>query len=207
MDTDKQLQIQIEEIISIEWDMFQEVQNIGGRASCQDDFETFHIMRQSQYANWSAEMLACYLPFLRECREEGRNLVTEKYARMMEYTDTAYYDRVLAPALPRVPRLNYRLVNLIVQKLIAWEQEFAAQYPNLAGKSRPVTADGDASGFTSMETYSRGELLTYPTELLELYAAYIDDLEASGKSLSLMIEDTMVKLYGYESVEDAEARA
>ena len=32
----------IEEIIDIEWDMFQHVDNIGGRASCQDDFETFY---------------------------------------------------------------------------------------------------------------------------------------------------------------------
>lgn len=207
METEKQLQTQIEEIISVEWDMFQQVQNIGGRASCQDDFETFQIMRCSQYSNWSAEMRACYLPFLQNCREEGRNLVTEKYARMMEYTDTEYYDRVLAPALPRVPKLNYRLVNRIIPQLITWEQEFAARYPNLAGKSRPVTADGDASGFTSMETYSRGELLTYPTELLEMYAEYVDTLAASGKSLSLMIEDTMVKLYGYKSIEDAENRA
>ena len=30
-------QLSISEIISIEWDMFQQVQNIGGRAECQDD--------------------------------------------------------------------------------------------------------------------------------------------------------------------------
>lgn len=31
----------IEEIIQREWDFFQKVQHIDGRASCQDDFETF----------------------------------------------------------------------------------------------------------------------------------------------------------------------
>ena len=47
----------IAEIMEIEWDMFQHVQNIGGRASCQDDWETFEIMRLSQYENWTDEML------------------------------------------------------------------------------------------------------------------------------------------------------
>ena len=42
------MDVQIEKIIKLEWDMFQEVENIGGRASCQDDFETFEIMRRSQ---------------------------------------------------------------------------------------------------------------------------------------------------------------
>lgn len=201
------MDVQIEKIIKLEWDMFQEVENIGGRASCQDDFETFEIMRRSQYTNWTPKMRDCWLSFLSECRNNGRNLVMEKYARMMEYTDTAYYDRVLAPALPKVPRSNYLLVNKITDRLVLWEKDFSARYPNLAGKSRPVTADGDASGFTSMETYARGELLTYPTELLELYLAYTDELAADGKSLSVMIEDTMVKLYGYESIDDAEKRA
>ena len=45
----------IEEIIKIEWQMFQNVDNLGGRADCQDDFETFliqvHICRTSHNAN------------------------------------------------------------------------------------------------------------------------------------------------------------
>ena len=195
---------QIEEIIKTEWDMFQEVQNIGGRASCQDDPETFWIMRQSQYQNWTEAMTDCWLDYLKSCRLEGRNLVTEKYARMMEYTDTRYYDKYLAPALPVVSPASYRTVNEIVSQLVAWEQEFASCYPKLAARSRPVTAEGDASGFTSMETYARGELLTYPPRLLPLYADYVKELAAEGKSLSVMVEDTMVRLYGYSGIEETE---
>ncbi len=195
----------IDKIIDIEWNMFQETNNIGGRASCQDDFETFTIMRHSQYENWSDEMVRFYYDFALRCQEEGRNLVTEKYGRMMQYTDLHYYNKHVAPYMPAVPRVNYRLINRIMPTLINWEQQFAAAYPKLAGQGRPITSEGDASGFTSMETYARGEFETYPTELLMLYADYVDALKADGRSLSLMIQDTMVKLYGYATIDEAEA--
>ena len=56
-----------------------------------------------------------------------------------------------------------------------------------------------------METYARGELETYPEELLRLYADYVADLKAAGKSLSVMNQQTMVSYYGYGSIEEAEA--
>ena len=31
----------IDEIIQLEWEQFDKVQNVGGRANCQDDFKTF----------------------------------------------------------------------------------------------------------------------------------------------------------------------
>jgi len=31
----------VDEIVQLEWDFFQQVHHIDGRASCQDDFETF----------------------------------------------------------------------------------------------------------------------------------------------------------------------
>lgn len=195
----------IEIIIDIEWDMFQNVQNIGGRASCQDDFETFYIMRRGQYENWSQAMIDCYLPFVKRCQAEGRNLVYEKYARMMQYTDLHYYNKYLAPNLPEVPKRHYPLINAIVTAQIDWEKDFAARYPKLSQAGRPITSEGDMSGFTSMETYSRGELETYPEDLLALYAAYIEELKKDGRSLSMMIQETVVHLYGYDSIEAAEA--
>ena len=38
----------LNDIIGSEWNMFQEVSNIGGKALCQEDLETFRIMRFSQ---------------------------------------------------------------------------------------------------------------------------------------------------------------
>ena len=69
----------IESIISLEWNMFQNVKNIGGRASCQDNYKTFYIMRRSQYENWTDDMLRCYYTYAASCEASGRNLLTEKY--------------------------------------------------------------------------------------------------------------------------------
>ena len=118
------MQTMIEAIIDIEWDMFQHTRNIDGRAGCQDDFETFYIMRGSQYANWTDEMRTCWLEFLKECwmqeADGRRNLVAEKYGRMMQFTDLHYYNKHVAPYIPAVPQDNYRHINAIVRAQIAW---------------------------------------------------------------------------------------
>ena len=69
------------EIIKLEWDMFSHVSNVGGPASCQMRPDTFKIMRKSQAATWSDELLASYLEDLKTATREGRNIMTEKYAR------------------------------------------------------------------------------------------------------------------------------
>ena len=199
------MQSMIEAIIEIEWEMFQHTENLGGRASCQDDFETFYIMRGSQYANWTDEMRTCWLSFLQESQAEGRNLVAEKYGRMMQFTNLHHYNKHIKPFVPAVPQSHYSMINTIVEAQIDWEKEFAAKYPKLSMTGRPVTSEGDLSGFTSMETYSRGELQTYPTQLLKLYADYVQQLKDEGRNLSMMIQQTTVLMYGYDTIEEAEA--
>ena len=194
----------IEEIIKIEWQMLQTVDNIGGRASCQDDDETFYIMRRSQYDNWSEAMIDFYLAFAKESAAAGRNLVSEKYARMMAYTDLHYFNKHLKDNLPFVPVKNFRIINQIVEKLIDWEDAIAQKYPKLAGTSRPIRSSEDKYGFTSMETYARGELETYPEELILMYADYVEQLWADGISLAQKNLNTMVQMYGYDSIEEAE---
>lgn len=196
--------LKIERIIDIEWQMFQKVENIGGRASCQDDFETFYIMRFSQYGSWTDEMVDYYLDFAEDSLLQGRNLVNEKYARMMEFTDPEYYHQVLEPYFPPINDEGLALIDKIVEAMITWEIEFSKLYPKLSAAGRPITSDGDASGFTSLETYARGELTTYPVELLRLYTKYVDILHSEGKSLSLIIQEILVEFYGYDTIKEAE---
>ena len=84
----------IASIVALEWEMFQNVNNVGGRAACQDNFETFSVMRSSQATAWSEAALASYLEDLTDAQENGRNLLTEKYARMMEFTAPLEYARI-----------------------------------------------------------------------------------------------------------------
>ena len=66
-------------IIRMEWELFDKVQNIGGRASCQDQWSTFQIMRSSQLLAWTPELLSSYQNDLLEAKAAGRNPLSEKY--------------------------------------------------------------------------------------------------------------------------------
>ena len=79
-------QEKIEKLIQMEWEDFQKVNNEGGRASCQDDQETFFIMRRSHFAPWTEELIDCVQADMDRAHEQGRNLVMEKYAWMMAST-------------------------------------------------------------------------------------------------------------------------
>lgn len=195
----------IEEIIKIEWEMFQNVRNIGGRAACQDDWETFYIMRGSQFMCWTDQMTGLYLLHLKNAQKKGRNLISEKYGRMMKHTYPAYYKAEIEPFLPPVSEHAEAIVKEILSLLLIWEKEFAEKYPQLSKAGRPVTSNEDEKGITSMETYERGELCTYSDSLLDAYLDYVKELKIYGKSLSMMQRNVMVRLYGYSSIEEAES--
>lgn len=80
------LQDKKENLIQMEWQQFYQVHNEGGRASCQEDPKTFAIMRRSQFTAWPEALVDSYTADLEAAEEVGRNLLTEKYAWMMEDT-------------------------------------------------------------------------------------------------------------------------
>lgn len=196
----------VEGIIKSEWDMFQKVDNIGGRASCQNDFTTFHIMRFSQYSAWNDLMIKSYAKDIEEAIKQGRNLVTEKYAFMMEFTDPKYYKQELEPYLPTIDSETMNMIEEITWYMVDCEKEIAFKYPKLSGSGRPIEAKGDVTGFTSVETYAKGELKTYSPNTLKLYLDYVRTNRAAGKNLAMIVQDTMVKMYGYSSIQDSESK-
>lgn len=195
----------IEEIIHAEWIAFDQVQNEGGRASCQDDFPTFSIMRKSQYMAWEQDMLEEYLYHFVTSLQEGRNLITEKYGRMMESTSPQRYAQIQAH-FPILSAQRKQIQEEIIRIQVGWMEEVSLQYPKFAGNARSIHTAEDSLYNTSYETYLRGELSTYSEELLAMYGRFVVTLLQQGKNLAHMIMTNTANLYGYDSIADAQTR-
>lgn len=193
----------VEEIVQLEWQAFDKVQNIGGRADCQNDLNTFNIMRKSQYLTWPEELLISFITDFKEANKRGWNLITEKYARMMQSTSPDEYYKI-EKELPEISDAQYTIIEQIVSVQVAWMEAFAKEYPHLAASSRSIHTSEDAMWNTSYETYLRGELSTYSPKTLKLYGSFIVGLARNGENLAKLTMTNTVKLYGYESLEDAE---
>jgi hypothetical protein len=192
----------IEEIIAVEWKMFQAVPNIGGAAPCQDERQTFEIMRASQAINWSEAALESYLNDLTEAERQGRNLMTEKYARMMKSTSPMEYAR-MEHLLPPVSPETLMLIERIAAIVLGWEEELFKKYPRLLEQGRPIHSTADALFVTSLETYLKGELATYSLRTLKLYEDHLMQQKLDKINGSEVTLAQTIKQYGFQSLEEA----
>ena len=189
----------IASIVALEWEMFQNVNNVGGRAACQDNFETFSVMRSSQATAWSEAALASYLEDLTDAQENGRNLLTEKYARMMEFTAPLEYARI-QHQLPPVEQETMLLIEKIAEINLAWEEEISAKFPYIRRRGRPASSSDDAPYITSIETYLRGELATYSPRTLALYYQNVLEQKAANINGAQLVLAATMQRYGFNSL-------
>lgn len=192
----------IDDILNREWAMFQRVQNVGGKADCQEDEASFRIMRGAQFEAWNDAMLASYQHDLAEAEENGHNLLSEKYGYMMEFTHPKEYQRI-SMMLPQVSAEKETLIREILAIEIPQTAKFREMYPHLGKRGRPLTAT-ENSVETSVETYSRGELSTYSVETLREYLRYLQKLEQSHILFPLLVMKATVRACGYLSLDAAE---
>jgi hypothetical protein len=195
----------IAKIIEIEWKMFESVPNFSGKASCQEDPGTFKIMRSSQAAAWSDTALESYLDDLSKAEINGRNLMTEKYARMMKSTMPLEYD-LIEHLLPALSEETLLLIDRIVEITLEWEKELSQKYPYIRKRGRPVYTSENTPFETSVETYLRGELATYSPKTLKLYHENVMRQKSENINGSQIILMHMIKSYGYKSLEEANER-
>jgi len=194
-----------ESVVEREWAQFTQVTNEGGPAACQDDLSTFHQMRLSQFLTWPTDLLRSYAADLDEAGSTGRNLLTEKYARMMASTEPGRYAREIAPQLPALDPSRVSEQEHVVARQVAWAVDFCARYPRLGRAMRTLRTTQDTFVDTSFETYLRGELGSYSDRTFEGYARLVEETASSGGNLTEQTLRWTVLLVGYADLAEAEA--
>ena len=196
---------QIEDIMDVEWEMFSTVNNNGGKAECQNQPDTFRIMRKSQFSVWTSEIRDSYFMDLKQAKKDGRNLCAEKYGYMMESTFPEEYEGI-KDMLPAIDKAKMEQIRRIVQINLEWEQEMDEKYKKLRANGRPLKKEQDTQYATSVETYMTGELKTYSEKTIQLLYDHTIGCKENGRNLAYEILTNMVIAYGYGSVEEAEAQ-
>lgn len=177
----------INQVLDIEWDMFQRVKG-AEPAACQTQPDAFKDIRRSIYETWTEEMAESYLEDLELARKNGRNLLTEKYARM---------DGI-------IPRINVNpMIDLIVTIEEEWQEEIRNGYPAVYNQvCRNVSSAQDGSNF---EVYLRSELETYGNKTIELYLEHIKNSRQNGENLAMTSLQQLVAKSGYRDLDHAES--
>ncbi len=177
----------LERVLDLEWDMFVCVKS-DQPASCQSAPDKFRAIRGSVFSTWTAQMLEAYLVQLTEAAAQGRNLLTEKYARMDN----------LIPPLTEDP-----LIDDIVDINVYWQFELQQLYPALCRRCcRDVNDAADGSNFS---VYFRGELETYGERTLVLYYQNVQNAYEQNRNLTAEALLGLVQKSGYRDLEHAES--
>ena len=189
----------IEKILEKEWKYFSNLNNIGGRADCQDNREDFIIMRKSQWETFNEETLLSYLEDL----NSKNNPLFQKYAQMMKYNSPEEYEKI-KDILEKASDEKTDLVNKIMFIYMEWEKEFFERYPIFSSMGRPLYSSEDDNIETSIETYLRGELLSYSEKTLKLYLNYIIDNKEKNINLAIKNMDNLARMQGFNDSDEVE---
>lgn len=177
----------LENILDMEWEMFVRVKSVHP-AACQGAPDKFRAIRGSVFETmWTEEMLASYLEQLGDAKVQGRNLLTEKYARM---------DNLIPPSTD----------NPLIAEIVAindrWQRELQQCYPALYVRCcRGTNQTGDGSNFS---IYLRCELETYGDRTVELYHQHVKNAEDQNRNLSIEALRQLIQKSGYRDLEHAE---
>ena len=189
----------IEKILEKEWKYFSNLNNIGGRADCQDNREDFIIMRKSQWETFNEETLLSYLEDL----NSKNNPLFQKYAQMMKYNSPEEYEKI-KDILEKASEEKTDLINKIMFIYMEWEKEFFERYPIFSSMGRPLYSSEDDNIETSIETYLRGELLSYSEKTLKLYLNYIIDNKEKNINLAIKNMDNLARMQGFNDSDEVE---
>ena len=129
-------------------------------------------------------------------------MVAERYAHMMKVTNPSEYEQIKQNLRP-LGKEAVRLAETIMGIFSEWNKDIDKRYPNIRSFGRPTTEDGY---WTSVDTYLRGELLTYSVKTLSLCLQDIYQAQAQSINLSEMMLLNMARFYGFQALDDMENR-
>lgn len=190
----------IGQIVALEWADFDVVQGQNGRATCQDDALHFVVYRLAQYLAFPTEALSGIYADIERAHGAGRNIIADKYARMMRTTDPVLFWRDLAPQIEAVTPLKKRVLAELERELVAFERSAAQTLAAAHANSRP---DASSAGKVSAVDYYLAEAEGYSLQTLRLLldgfsaqrAAGINPVELSWE-LAVMLDRLFSQLKG-----------
>jgi len=169
----------MDQIIRLEWDMFSRVRTLEP-AECQERSGTFRVMRRMHHSVMPEAVLESYLDDLRQANIRGRNLMTEKYARMQK----------LMPPLSANP-----LIPQIVEIEAEWMRELVERYPSTF-----------ESAIVNFVTYASCELETYSDRTLFLYHDMVVEARRQDRNLAEERYSYLFRKMGYDSIAEREIK-
>lgn len=149
---------ELERVVALEWEQFDAVLGMNGRAGCQDDLRRFSAYRCAQYLAFPHGLIPRVLAELEQAELGGRNLVEEKYARMMAATDPAEFNRTWANALPLTSPVKRGALAQLRELLAPALAQAARDLPQAHRHARP---DVSSAGMVSALDYFLAELEGY----------------------------------------------
>lgn len=184
----------IRDIVMSEWSFFDDVAGLEGRARCQDDAQSFFIYRTAQHLSFPGEVLPLVAREHAAAREAGRNLVEEKYARMMCATDPARYAHTWAPRLGEPSPVKAAVLGELGELLRPLARDAACELPRAQEHARVRES---RSGEVSALDYFLAEVASYG--LGTLYRLR-DALECQVRAGANPIVDTYVRTVALDQV-------
>ena len=185
-------EISITDVVSNEWEMFTNTNNIGRRSSCQDQKGNFIASRAAYWNMFDEQVLSSYLKDLSNAKSNKINLAAQKYGYMMESTDPDYF-RTIKHLLVPVSDKKLKLVDSIMLIYMKWEESLISS--SLDNKNRVLYKQYDSKYNTSVETYMKGELTSYSEETLSLILAQFLKNVSDGEN---PVKNYLLTLKNYE---------
>ena len=180
----------LRDVLEREMEMFLSVPT-DGPCGCKDHLDSFLLNRRVQFLAWSHEGLSSYRDDLIRAKQDGRNLMTYKYARMGGQLPCENADP---------------LIDAIVRRQIEWQEALFAAYPAFMRRARPLRTAQDGEGRTSFETYLRAELETFSATTLANLFREIERKAAAGINMSAESYEFLLKEKGLPPLAEMDRR-